>query len=172
MKAAMNWNVGSGDDGCSSILGGGREAKDSPRMELLGTLDEASSALGMARAQLRHLRSQQLLKQIQQQLQHLMSEVSARDADTLPAQITEQMVTAMEEEIAQLESELPTLTEFVIAGENQGEAALHFARAVVRRAERRMVSWARTAQPTNPHLLRYLNRLSALLFSLARREAL
>lgn len=163
---------GSGDDGFSSILGGGREAKDSLRMELLGTLDEVSSALGMARAQVRSLQSHEILKQIQQQLQQLMSEVSAHNTGTLPPQITEKSLAVLENEIALIELDLPPLTEFVIPGDNYSDAALHFARTVVRRAERRMITWARSAQPINSSLSCYLNRLSTLLFALARREAL
>jgi cob(I)alamin adenosyltransferase len=156
-----------GDDGTTGILGGGRLPKYHPRIEALGTLDEASAALGLARAAAQTERGKSLLVQVQRDIYALMGEVATKPAGTYTSKKMEQSrVTWLEAQIDQLETTNTVVKEFILPGDTTAGAAISLARTIVRRAERRMTELLANKEITNPILLQYLNRLSTLCFSL------
>jgi len=169
-----------GDAGETGLYGGSRVAKDSARVEAYGTVDELNSVLGVARATLSMgeqsgVGVDTLLARIQSELFDLGAELAtppARLDTALGARIplaTDARVARLEKEIDCCEETLPPLKTFILPGGGTASAALHQARAVCRRAERRTVSLAHDEEGTvRPEVLRYLNRLSDLLFVLAR----
>lgn len=160
-----------GDTGTTALFGGGRVAKAHPLIEAYGTVDEANAALGMARLHTA-LPPLQPLDEVLARLQRELFVVGADLATPLDARPTVPRVRAahiegLEALIDRFEEALPPLKHFVLPGGSPAAAALHVARTVVRRAERRLVE-AGEAVTTNAHALTYLNRLSDLLFVLAR----
>ena len=134
-------------------------------MEAVGALDEATSAIGMARALATSDRLRHTLPVVQRHLIDLMAHLSAApDARSRFAGVTEQDLTWLGELIADLEKELPPLVDFVLPGDCHPGSALHVARTVVRRAERRVVALAEEETGIGKTNLAYLNRLSSLLF--------
>jgi cob(I)alamin adenosyltransferase len=158
-----------GDDGYTGLLGPGRVPKYDPRPEAYGTVDEAQAALGLARASGCVERTGQIVLAIQRDLYRLMAELAALGDDGTPFQrsITAEHVEQLETWIAKVEADLEMPKEFVVPGDSRPGAALHLARTVVRRAERLVVRLGHEGLVHNDDLLRYLNRLSSLLFSLA-----
>jgi cob(I)alamin adenosyltransferase len=164
-----------GDDGTTGLLYGGRIAKNDLVTEAYGTTDEAVAALGLARA----LSDDDVLASDLLTLQRELFVVGA-DLATNPSEraklvpevslVTEEMVRRLEHRIDDLVARRPLPGAFVVPGANPASATLDVARAVVRRAERRVVELDGTRE-VNPELRRYLNRLSDLLFVLARWEA-
>jgi cob(I)alamin adenosyltransferase len=164
-----------GDDGTTGLLYGGRIAKNDLVTEAYGTTDEAVAVLGLARA----LSEDDVLASDLLTLQRELFVVGA-DLATNPAEraklvpevslVTEEMVRRLEHRIDDLVARRPLPDAFVVPGANPASATLDVARAVVRRAERRVVELGGTRE-VNPELRRYLNRLSDLLFVLARWEA-
>ncbi len=159
--------TGKGDDGTTSILGEGRLSKHHPRLEALGALDEATAALGLARALAQVSQTASILKEIQRDLYHLMSEVAAA-----PEQ-AERFRRLDQSRVAWLESQANTMAvlvgslgEFILPGDSPSGAAVALARTIVRRAERRVTDLAHKGEVENPILLQYLNRLSSLCFLL------
>jgi cob(I)alamin adenosyltransferase len=153
-----------GDDGTTGLANGERVDKCDDRVEAFGTVDETNSALGLLLAEPdlpTAIRAS--LTRIQHELFELGAELS------LPGyrQISAQHVTRLERELDALNDELPPLKEFVLPGGNRAAAICHVARTICRRAERRAFAVAKTAS-VNAELLRYLNRLSDLLFVMAR----
>ena len=184
--------TGGGDDGTTSLFGGERVSKHALRMELIGTIDELSAALGIAVV---HLRDEEtanaasgparsstgsptqndasalaaLVQRIQSELFIMGADVATPHeprAYTIP-RITPEHAATLEAAIDAADSELAPLTDFVLPGGTPASAALHFARAVCRRAERIAVALAQE-EPLSKPILIYLNRLSDLLFTLAR----
>jgi cob(I)alamin adenosyltransferase len=153
-----------GDDGDTGLFGGGRVPKDHPRVEAYGAVDELNCALGMVIAtadvpdEIRRC-----LGDIQHRLFDLGGELSIPGRNALD----DDAVTGLETLLDQFNAELPPLKDFVLPGGNPAAAACHVARAICRRAERRAWTLARS-EAVNPASLRYLNRLSDLLFVLAR----
>ncbi len=158
-----------GDDGTTGLLGPERVPKDDPRLEACGTVDEAQAALGLARAGGCTPRTAQVLLAVQRDLPLLMAELVAtgQAGHLLAGRITAAHVDRLEGWIAELEALVPMPRQFVIPGNSLPGAALHLARTVVRRAERLMVHLTDDRRPGNDQLVRYLNRLSSLLFVLA-----
>jgi len=154
-----------GDAGETALRGGRRVPKDHPRVEACGALDELNSTLGAARAFLQDAELGTVLERVQRDLFVLGAEVSA--PDQAGPRVDAAQVLALEKEIDRLEAELPPLSAFILPGGHPAGGLLHLARAVCRRAERRMVALARR-ELLNPEVVRYLNRLSDLLFVLAR----
>jgi cob(I)alamin adenosyltransferase len=159
-----------GDDGTTGLLYGGRVAKDAPLMQINGTVDEAQAAMGVARAESESgSELDGVLTQLERELYVLMAEVATDPTHRSKlvagkTLVTEDMVTALEVRIDDLISRVSMPTEFVIPGSNRTSAALDLSRTVVRRAERLLVS-----APIEGSLVgRYLNRLSDLLWALAR----
>jgi cob(I)alamin adenosyltransferase len=153
-----------GDDGTTGLANGERVDKCDDRVEAFGTVDETNSALGLLLAEPNlptAIRAP--LTRIQHELFELGAELS------LPGyrQISGDHVTRLERELDALNDELPPLKEYVLPGGNRAAAICHVARTICRRAERRAFAVAKTAS-VNAELLRYLNRLSDLLFVMAR----
>ena len=163
----MSFYTAKGDDGTTGLLGEGRVPKYHVQMEAVGTLDEASAALGLARAQCIAPQTPRILLTAQRDLYKLMAEVAAtpENAETF-RHIDEERVKWLEHETDELSKVVEMPREFIIPGDTLGGAALSMARAVVRRAERRVVELFDGEVVVNQHLQRYLNRLSSLCFVL------
>jgi cob(I)alamin adenosyltransferase len=164
--------LGSGDEGYTDLLGPERVAKYDLRPETYGTLDEASSMLGLARALSTQERTRDILRQMQHDLYLMMAEVATPSAqlEKLPYRITEAQANQLDTTIAELEKEVELPKQFVLPGASPASAAIDVARTVVRRAERHAVRLVHEQQMPPGNVLRYLNRLSSLLFVLARYE--
>lgn len=161
----------SGDEGTTALFGGGRVAKDSPRVEAYGAVDELNAALGVAAAFLPQRRLVSLLQGIQNELLNVGSELASESGKAAAAgqmfKDPEAKIAALEQLIDEYDARVSPLRTFVLPGGTQGAALLHLCRTVCRRAERAVVRLAR-AEDVNPAIVVYLNRLSDLLFVLAR----
>jgi cob(I)alamin adenosyltransferase len=159
-----------GDDGTTGLLYGGRVRKDDPAPEAYGAVDEAQAALGVARAEAeRGSELDELLVRIERDLWVLMAELATDPANRHKltpgaSLVTEEMVAALEPLIDDLTGRFEQPTEFVVPGQNRVAAALDLAGRVVRRAERRALAVA----PEGSHAVAYLNRLSDLVWTMAR----
>jgi len=162
-----------GDRGETDLFAGGRVRKDHPRVAAFGAVDEASSALGLAGALSAHADVQSLCRDVQARLFDLGAYLAAPDergrAKAGIAAPLDDDVEALEAAIDRFESELAPLTRFVLPGGSPAAAAFHVARTVCRRAERSCVVLDGEGALA-PTALGYLNRLSDLLFVLARVE--
>lgn len=159
-----------GDKGETGLYGADRVGKDHPRVEAYGTVDEANSAIGVARAALSHADLQDDLEAIQNALFDLGADLATRFGGPYEkhlARMDAQDVEQLEQLIDRYQEEAPKFTGFIHPGGHPAAAALHLARTVTRRAERRVVELMRQEE-VNPEAMRYLNRLSDLLFTLAR----
>lgn len=166
----MRLFTGKGDGGKTDLLGE-RVGKNDPRIGLIGALDEATSSIGLARAQSGDDRVNAWSRETQQDLYQIMAELAfidtlRPDAYVLPAE----RVSRLEELTDQLTAEIELPNHFVLPGETVAGAAFDVARTVVRRAEREAVTLAANGHAINQEIIRYLNRLSSLLFMLARAE--
>jgi cob(I)alamin adenosyltransferase len=153
-----------GDDGTSGLSDGSRRAKTDPRFAAIGAVDEANSAIGVARL-VAGGEPDAILSRIQNDLFDLGADLSLPQGDGL--RITAAQVTRLETETEALNASLPPLTSFVLPGGTALAAHLHLARAIARRAEREMVA-LHQRETLNPAALHYINRLSDLLFVMAR----
>ncbi|MCY3927251.1 MAG: cob(I)yrinic acid a,c-diamide adenosyltransferase [Acidobacteria bacterium] len=160
-----------GDDGTTGLGIRVRVRKDSARVEAYGAIDELNSAVGVALAAGVSARIGRSLAKVQQELFHLGSDLCVPvggDAPPVP-RIEERHVRGLEETIDTLQEELEPLANFVLPGGSLAAAALHLARTICRRAERRLVTLAATEAVGAPALT-YVNRLSDALFVMARYE--
>jgi cob(I)alamin adenosyltransferase len=164
--------LGTGDEGYTDLLGPERVAKYDLRPETYGTLDEASSALGLARALCTQERTREMLRHVQHDLYLMMAEVATPVAqlEKLPYRITEEQAGWLDGAIAELEKDVQMPKQFVLPGASAGSAAIDLGRTIVRRAERHAVRLIHEGRMPQGQVLRYLNRLSSLLFVLARYE--
>lgn len=171
-RATAKVTTRTGDTGYTSLLGKARVAKDDPRIEALGALDEAQSALGLGRASSVKPRTRELARNLQRDLYICMAELAtpAENYDKVDFKIHSEDVLRLETLEEELKARVAIDTSFVIPGDTPGGAALDFARAVVRRGERRVATLLHKGIIKNQELLRYLNRLSDLVFILARYE--
>ena len=161
-----------GDQGDTGLFGGGRVPKDHPRVAAYGDVDELNSALGLVRATAPVELFDDLLQSVQRDLfaigGHLATPDPAKVAQALEkAELADTRVGQLEQAIDAAEQELPALRAFVLPGGTAKAAALHLARTVCRRAERSVVALGHEHQVPAVFLV-YLNRLSDLLFTLAR----
>ena len=163
-----------GDDGTTGLVDGSRLPKHAARMEAIGAVDEANSALGFAAVSLKDTAFGEALYRIQNDLFDLGADLATpaeQDDDFAPSEMVLRMVAAqvewLEAAIDELNARLEPLTSFVLPGGTEQAARVHVARAAARRAERAMTSMA-GVEPTNPQALAYINRLSDYLFVLAR----
>ncbi|HWF43440.1 MAG TPA: cob(I)yrinic acid a,c-diamide adenosyltransferase [Candidatus Kapabacteria bacterium] len=160
-----------GDDGTTGLFGGGRVPKDSARIEAYGTVDELNSTIGLAAAESSAQWLNELLQHIEQSLfvmgADLATPLDARSNYSIP-RIDETDVKMLEQAIDEHEAKLPPLKRFILPGGSRLAAHLHHARTVCRRAERLLVHLAREQEIGSSDII-YLNRLSDLLFVLARR---
>ncbi len=165
-----------GDKGQTSLLYGRRVSKADLRCEAYGTIDEAVSALGVARNVAKKDRVKEIILKVQKELFCLAAEIAAipeeygRFTNTFQT-VSDQMAAELEELINQLESEIEMPKAFIIPGANLSSATLDVARTIVRRAERRAVELREKDEIHNDAILSYLNRLADLLFTLARYES-
>lgn len=162
----MSFYTRKGDDGTTGLLGQGRVAKYHARMEALGALDESSAALGLARASTRDPHCGPLLLEAQRDLYRIMAEVASPPENANQFRFDPSRLEWLEGQTDALTKTIEMPKEFILPGDSQSGAALSLARAVVRRAERRVVELFDNEEIKNPALQKYLNRLSSLLFVL------
>jgi cob(I)alamin adenosyltransferase len=156
-----------GDDGTTGFLGEGRLDKDDLRMETLGTLDECSAHCGVVRAKTHNSTDQRMLVQIQRDLYQVMAETAADPQHAAKFRIIgETQVLWLEEQIQRLTADIQMPSGFILPGETELSAEVSVTRTVARRAERRLTSMMKQGLIENRQLIRYLNRLSSLLFAL------
>jgi cob(I)alamin adenosyltransferase len=161
-----------GDEGTTSLGTGERVAKDAPRLEAYGTVDELNSVIGWALAIGLSPAVADALRRIQNELFHLGADLCVPEEDKLRLpvpQIGASHVEALEELMDRLSESLPPLDNFILPGGSAAAGALHLARTVCRRAERHVVALARN-EKVGAHAIPYLNRLSDALFVMARYE--
>jgi cob(I)alamin adenosyltransferase len=157
-----------GDKGETGLFGGPRVRKDHLRIEAYGSVDELNAVLGVARSETLPAEIDALLAQIQNSLFDLGAELAAPDPTKMGvASVGASHVEVLESAIDRYEAGLPPLKTFILPGGARGAAQLHVARTVCRRAERRLISLS-AAETISGQLIIYLNRLSDLLFVLAR----
>lgn len=165
-----------GDDGTTGLVDGSRQAKHAARIEAIGAVDEANSAIGVAAAALVGSDDAEALFRIQNDMFDLGADLATPlgevgGADFEPSEMVLRVIPAqaewIEHAIDALNERLEPLTSFVLPGGSEAAARLHVARASVRQAERRVTALA-SAEPVNPAALAYINRLSDYLFVLAR----
>lgn len=168
----MKIYTGKGDDGSTGLFYGGRVAKDGTGPEAYGTVDEAVSALGAARAGAPEARASAILA-VQRDLFVVAAELATGTDNRSKlvageSMTTTEMVASLEARIDDVEAESGLPTEFVVPGGSEVAAALDIARSTVRRAERRAVTHMREAEIEDSHVVPYLNRLADYLYVLAR----
>mgnify|MGYP000061889346 CR=1 FL=1 len=159
-----------GDDGTTGLVGGNRRKKYDFRLEAYGAVDELNAALGVIRS----MEVDELMGKLMLQIQHKLFNIGSRLASdekgegfTAKLAIKTEDVEVLEHAIDNFEKELPRLTDFILPGGDSLSAQCHVARTVCRRAERRIVELS-DHEPVRPELKKYINRLSDLLFILAR----
>jgi len=165
----LRYRYGRGDSGYTDLMGGGRVRKNHPRIEAYGSVDELSSIIGVAKTFTENDETKQILEQIQRHLFIIAANLSTEYPSPSIPKVSEKMVKWLDELVEKYENELPPLNRFIFAGGTKGAAFLHVARTVARRVERRIVALAEQTQ-VEPYIIAYMNRLSTLLFTLARLE--
>ena len=159
-----------GDDGSTGLADGSRRRKDDVRLVAIGSVDEANAALGVVRLfSADEADLDRVLKQVQNDLFDLGADLATPSDDIAwtPIRIRAAQVTALEEALDRYNEPIPALKSFILPGGSALSAHLHVARTVARRAERDAVTLS-AAEPVNAEAMKYLNRLSDLLFVLAR----
>lgn len=163
-----------GDGGDSGLVDGSRLSKADPLFAAIGDVDEANTAIGLALAAIADADGRARLERIQNELFDLGADLATPGQDFEPSEMILRVVAAqverLERDIDAVNARLDPLRSFILPAGPGGAADLHFARAVVRRAERSAVA-AGASRPLNPLALAYLNRLSDLLFVMARAAA-
>jgi cob(I)alamin adenosyltransferase len=162
-----------GDTGTTALAAGGRRPKYDLRIEAYGTVDETNACLGLVRLHTSGDPLDSILSRIQNDLFDLGSDLATVETGKplpyAPLRITQGQVDRLEREIDEMNAHLSTLRSFVLPGGTAAAAALHLARTVCRRAERRVVELAgKPDEVVSPEAVRYLNRLSDLLFVASR----
>ena len=162
--------TGTGDAGYTGLLGSERVAKYDPRPDTFGTVDEATSALGLARATTLDPKVKEIIYRIQNELYILMAELATtpENYEKMGFRMTAEHVQWLEQVEESLKQEVEIPNKFVIPGDTLDGAALDLARTIIRRAERMAVKLLHDGVIQNDELIRYLNRLSDLVFILAR----
>jgi cob(I)alamin adenosyltransferase len=165
-----------GDDGTTGLLYGGRISKADLAADAYGTTDEAVAVLGLARSLTEDPDLHQDILVLQRELFVVGADLAANPSkrkklDEGVSLVTDDMVRRLEQRIDELVARRPLPEVFIVPGANAASAALDLARSVVRRAERRVVELERAERTVNPEVRRYLNRLSDLIFVLARWQA-
>src|SRR5579859_622005 len=162
--------TGTGDTGYTGLLGEQRVPKYDPRPDTFGTVDEATSALGLARALSSNTEVKQIIYQVQQELYLLMGELATppENYEKMGLRMTPEHVQRLEQVENALKAEVEIPNKFIIPGDTPDGAALDLARTIIRRAERMAVKLLHDGVIQNGEVVRYLNRLSDLIFILAR----
>ncbi len=166
----VRFYTGLGDDGTTDLLGA-RVAKDDPRIDALGSLDEATSSIGLARSLATNERVREDLVAVQRDLYQIMAAL-AFTPELRPAayEFPQDRVDWLGAETDAMAASVELPREFILPGESTPGAALDVARSVTRRGERQVVALSHAGHEVNPTILGYLNRLSSLLFIAARIE--
>jgi cob(I)alamin adenosyltransferase len=163
----------SGDAGTTALFGGGRVPKDHPRVAAYGDVDELNSTIGLAIAFMSDKRLVETLTSVQNELFNIGAELASESGGEKSASYARSFIDAdakiasLEHLMDELDAALPPLTTFILPSGSQAGALLHLCRTVCRRAERSVVTLSHGEQ-VNPDLGRYVNRLSDLLFVMAR----
>ena len=171
---ARSISTRTGDSGTTGLLYGQRVPKDHPQIEAVGCVDEFSAALGVARATCTDEARRTALEHIQRDLVALMGEIACAEADAARfaaskfAKLADADLARVDAAVAAVEARQAPPAGWAVPGANPHAAALDAARAVARRAERRLVALPRHGKNVRPLLLQYLNRVSDLLWLLAR----
>lgn len=162
--------TGTGDTGYTGLLGEQRVPKYDSRPDTFGTVDEATSALGLARATTRDPRAREIIYRVQQDLYLLMGELATppENYEKMGLRITSEHVQHLEQTEDALKQEVEIPNKFIIPGDTPDGAALDLARTIIRRAERMIVKLLHDGVIENGEVVRYMNRLSDLIFILAR----
>ncbi len=162
--------TGTGDTGYTGLIGEQRVPKYDPRPETFGTVDEATSALGLARATTQDQKVKAIIYQVQQELYLLMGELATppENYEKIGLHVTAEHVKHLEMAEEELKREVEIPNKFIIPGDTLDGAALDLARTIIRRAERMTVKLLHDGVIQNSEVVRYLNRLSDLIFILAR----
>ena len=162
--------TGTGDTGYTGLLGSERVAKYDPRPDTFGTVDEATSALGLARAVAQDPKVKEIIYRIQNELYILMAELATtpENYEKMGFRMTAEHVQWLEQVEETLKQEVEIPNKFIIPGDTLDGAALDLARTIIRRAERMAVKLLHDGVIQNGEVIRYLNRLSDLVFILAR----
>ena len=162
--------TGTGDAGYTGLLGSERVAKYDPRPDTFGTVDEATSALGLARATAQDPKVKEIIYRIQNELYLLMAELATtpENYEKMGLRMTADHVQWLEQVEESLKQEVEIPNKFIIPGDTLDGAALDLARTIIRRAERMAVKLLHDGVIQNGEVIRYLNRLSDLVFILAR----
>jgi cob(I)alamin adenosyltransferase len=164
-----------GDKGETSLMGGDRVKKIHPRIVACGNIDELNASLAVAASFSKDRKINNLVSQIQNELFNIGAELSSpkklrrnssESAETFYS-LSEIKITELEDLIDQFDKDLPALRNFILPGGTQSASLLHLSRTICRRAERYLIRLSETEE-INPNILKYLNRLSDLLFVLAR----
>ena len=162
-----------GDDGSTGLADGSRASKDCFRVRAYGEVDEANSAIGVARLHIDNIELERSLARIQNDMFDLGADLStptmedAKEQESKTLRIVQSQIDRLETELDALNKDLAPLKTFVLPGGTPPAAYLHLARAITRRAEREIVTMARE-ETINPLALKYINRLSDFLFVAAR----
>jgi cob(I)alamin adenosyltransferase len=156
-----------GDRGETGLYGGTRVGKENPRVEAYGAVDELNSHIGLARAIVKDPKTKKILKNVQEDLFTLGGDLASELVSAKVPRINKSHVDNLEKTVDSIHDELKPLRRFILPTGSAGAAQLHVARSVCRRAERRIASLAKT-ESINPEAIPYVNRLSSLLFDLAR----
>ena len=163
-----------GDDGTTSLLYGQRVQKNHPQIEAVGALDELNATIGFAKATQAAGADRSELERIQQELVALMGEITCAESDAARyaaskfAQIGEAALNRLDTAVATVEARQPKFAGWATPGANLHAAALELARTAARRAERHLVGLPQQGKTVRPVLLQYVNRVSDLLWLLAR----
>ncbi len=163
----MKAYTGTGDKGETSLYGGTRVGKENPRVEAYGAVDELNSQIGLVRALGKDRKMDDVLRTVQKDLFVLGGDLATELVSAKIPRIEKRHVADLEKVLDGVHGELKPLRRFVLPTGGVAGAGLHVARAVCRRAERRVASLAKV-ESVNPEAIPYLNRLSSLLFDLAR----
>ncbi len=163
----MNLYTKTGDDGTTGLYGGQRVSKDDLRVASYGEVDELNAVIGLAMTHVSDDELADILKQLQSDLFSLGGELATPPGGHLSVSIGASHITRLESWLDRACAETPKLRTFILPGGSPLAATLHVARGVSRRAERSVVSLSRESS-LSPHVVIYLNRLSDLLFALAR----
>lgn len=155
-----------GDKGNTSLVGG-RVSKDDSRVEAYGTVDELNSCVGLAKSLSNDAKISIILEKVQSDLFVIGADLATATEKGSVSKITEDDILWLEKTSDQMESEIVPIKKFVLPNGSQIASALHVARSVCRRAERRIVTLAKK-ENVNPEIIRYVNRLSDTLFVMAR----
>ncbi len=167
----IKWYTGTGDDGFTGVLGRERVPKYALRPEAYGTVDEASAFLGLARAQAQDTRVRELILAVQRDLYNMMADLATLpETATRPPWLPAERLAWLEATTDALGADVEMPKAFIVPGDSVSGAALEIARTVVRRAERLVARLTHEAEVRDDIPLRYLNRLSSLLFVMGRIE--